>query len=414
MARDNNKLPVLRWFLILLFIISGCGGKAVKTIARPFPDQKVSKTAGSYPSSSLELIPGKNIPPLLDDLDEDSLVLAIERSLQYFNRFRDSELYFFGSLKCTVQVMKETLVAFRDIIGGKEPDHVKEEKIRAAFDFYKSAGDDGQGRVIFTGYYEPLLEGSFTKTEKYSYPLYRTPEETVVLSGKDGAKAKNARLVGRMYQGEAVPHYKRREIDGEGVLTGRNLEIIWVDDFIDLFFLHIQGSGKIRLPDGRLVQVGYAQSNGYPYRSIAGYLVDNGKLAKNDLSQQAIKKYLREHPEEAAIILYYNDRYVFFRLMEQGPFGALDVPITGGRTIASDPDVFPKGALALIIARKPLIDNGKVISWAPFSRFVLNQDAGGAIIGAGRIDLFCGSGDDAGAVAGRLKEPGELYFLIKK
>jgi membrane-bound lytic murein transglycosylase A len=407
-------LTVLRWVVVLLFIISGCGGKAFKTVTTPFPDQKASRIADSHSSSVLELIPGKNIPPLLDDLDKDSLLLAIERSLQYFNRFRDAELYYFGSLQCTVKAMKETLIAFRDIICGKEPDHVKEENIRAAFDFYKSAGDNGQGRVIFTGYYEPLLEGSFTKTEKYRYPLYRTPEETVVISGKDGAKNKDARLVGRMYQGEAVPHYTRRDIDGKGVLTGRNLEIIWVDDFIDLFFLHIQGSGKIRLADGRLIQVGFAQFNGYPFRSIGAYLADNGKLAKNNLSLQTIKKYLREHPEEASEILYYNDRYVFFRLMEQGPFGALNVPITGGRTIASDPNIFPKGALALIIARKPLINHGKVSSWMPFSRFVLNQDAGGAIIGAGRIDLFCGSGDDAGEVAGRLKEPGELFFLIKK
>ena len=388
-CKVNPAWRIIPWYVILILMLSGCGARTAKTLPPSFPEQKVWKGAVSKPSSTLELLPVGDIPSLSDDLDGDSLVLAIERSLQYFNRFKDTDVYYFGTLKSCVGKMKESLITFRDIVKLPVPVKVKEKKIKEAFDFYRSAGDDGKGRVIFTGYYEPILEGSFNKSEKCRYPLYRPP-------------------------GEAIPRYRRAEIDGGGSLAGRNLEIIWVDDFVGLFFLHVQGSGKIRLPDGRLTQVGYAQSNGYPYRSIGAYLIDEGKLKKGDLSMKSIKKFLREHPKEAANILNYNERYVFFRFVENGPLGALNVPVTGGRTIASDHNVYPKGALALIRARKPVMDKETVVSWKPFSRFVLNKDAGGAIIGAGRIDLFCGSSNKAEAVAGILKEPGELFFFIKR
>ncbi len=411
----NPARQILRWSFIFLFLLSGCGGRTVKPVPTSFPEQKNLKSTVSKPSSVLELISADTIPSLLDDLDQDSLVLAIERSLQYFNRFSDRDVYYLGALQSTVGKMKETLITFRDIVKLSVSAQVKEEKIRAAFDFYRSTGDDGNGRVIFTGYYQPLLEGSFTKTDKYRYPLYKTPEEMVAMNpGRYHDSYRNERLAGRINKGEALSRFKRAEIDEGGALTGRNLEIIWVDDFVDLFFLHIQGSGKIRLPDGSLVQIGYAQSNGYPYRSISTYLLEQGKLTKNGLSLKTIKKYLREHPEETQTILNYNERYIFFRFVKDGPIGALGIPVTGGRTIASDHAVYPKGALALIRVRKPVIERETTVSWRPFSRFVLNQDVGNAIIGAGRIDLFCGSGNEAEMVAGTLKEPGELYFFIKR
>jgi membrane-bound lytic murein transglycosylase A len=392
--------------LLLIFLAVGCGGKAVQSIKKTLPEQQISSRVISQPSSLLELVPSGNILSLADDLDVASLSLAIDRSLQYFSRFNDKDVYYMGARQFTVGEMEETLNAFRQIVTGGESDQTKQNKIRDTFDFYKSLGDDKKGRVIFTGYYEPILNGSLEKTKQYQYPLYRTPDETVVLNA--------GKFVGRMGKAEVLPHYKRAEIDSEKSLAGRNLEIIWVDDFVDLFFLQIQGSGKVRLPDGKFIQVGYAQSNGYPYRSIANYMVDKGLLSKNVTSLQAIKKYLREHPDEMERIFNYNERYIFFRLMDKGPIGSLGIPVTGGRTIASDPEVFPKGALAFIRTRKPLLDKGEVVKWITFSRFVLNQDTGAAINGAGRIDIFCGGGAEAADIAGRLKEGGELIFLLKK
>jgi membrane-bound lytic murein transglycosylase A len=391
------KVRVVGLSFLLIILVSGCGGKAV---------QQISGRIISPPSSSLELVPSSSIASLTDDMDVPSLSLAIDRSLQYFSRFNDADVYYVGARQSTVAEMEETLKAFRDIVNGAESDQAKQKKIRDTFDFYRSRGDDKNGRVIFTGYYEPILNGSLSKTTQYRYPLYRAPDETVALNA--------GKSVGRMVKGEVLPHYKREEIDSGKSLAGRNLEIIWVDDFVALFFLQIQGSGKVRLPDGNLIQVGYAQSNGYPYRSISNYMVDKGLLSKNDTSLPAIKKYLREHPDDMERIFNYNERYVFFRLLEKGPIGSLGVPVTGGRTIASDPEVFPKGALAFIRTRKPLIDKGEVAKWITFSRFVLNQDTGAAIIGAGRIDIFCGGGTEAEGMAGRLKEGGELMVLLKK
>ena len=391
------KVKAVGLSFLLIFLVSGCGGKAV---------QQISGRIISPPSSFLELVPSSSIDSLTDDLDVASLSLAIDRSLQYFSRFNDADVYYVGARQSTVAEMVETLKAFRDIVSVTESDQAKQKKIRDTFDFYRSRGDDINGQVIFTGYYEPILSGSLSKTTQYRYPLYRALDETVALNA--------GKSVGRMVKGEVLPHYKRAEIDSDKSLSGRNLEIVWVDDFVALFFLQIQGSGKVRLSDGNLIQVGYAQSNGYPYRSISNYMVDKGMLSKNDTSLPAIKKYLREHPDEMERVFNYNERYVFFRLLDKGPIGSLGIAVTGGRTIASDPGVFPKGALAFIRTRKPLIDKGEVVKWITFSRFVLNQDTGAAIIGAGRIDIFCGGGAEAEGVAGRLKEGGELIFLLKK
>ena len=173
-----------------------------------------------------------------------------------------------------------------------------------------------------------------------------------------------------------------------------------MDDRIDLFFMHTQGSGKIELTDGRLLQVGYALKNGRPFQSIGPYLLKTGKIAPQQTSYKEIKRYLREHPDELSEILGYNESYIFFRIVDGGPVGAIGEILTPGRSIATDPDLFPKGALAFIRTRKPILDReGNVESWIPYSRFVVSQDAGGAIKGAGRVDLFCGQrprGGDAG------------------
>ena len=159
----------------------------------------------------------------------------------------------------------------------------------------------------------------------------------------------------------------------------------------------------------------YDRSNGHPYRSIGRYLADQGKVPLEEMSLKRIKRYLNENPEELLQVLNYNKSYVFFRIVEEGPVGSLNVPVTSGRTIATDSTLFPKGSLAFIRTKKPSVDeNGYIMSWSSFSRFVLNQDTGGAIKGPGRVDLFCGSGIYAETMAGHLKETGDLYFLVKR
>jgi len=389
-------------FIVVLFIITGCAVKIEKPIEKPVPP--------------LVLIPPEKAPSLVDDLDRASLKTATERSLQYYEKTTGKGTYGLGNGRVTGQELKDSLLLFREILDSTDSDEVKQEKIRNTFDIYKATGLDNQGRVLFTGYFESVLEGSRERTEKYRYPIYKSPDDIVVVSlGKFNEKNKNEKIIGRLKNGELVPYFTREDIEESGLLGGRSLELFWVNDPIDLFFMHIQGSGKIRFPDGTIMQVSYAQKNGHPYRSIGRYLLDKEKLTSSEMTHQSIKKYLREHPEELSDILNYNKSYVFFRIVEHGPIGALGLTLTSGRSIATDLDLFPKGALAFVRLRKPIFDkNGNIKTWEIFSRFVLNQDTGGVIKGPGRVDLFCGTGSDAEMLAGSLKEDGELYFLVKK
>ncbi len=363
----------------------------------------------------LVLLPPDKIPPLADDLDGELLDTALGRSLEYYEGIAGNNTYGIGVSDVTGKELRESLLAFRKILSGPDSDDVKQKKILNTFDLYRATGVDDQGRVLFTGYFESVLQGSLERTDEYRYPIYKTPDDIVVANlGKFSEKYKNEKIIGRLKSGELVPYFDRADIEKAGVLKGRNLELIWVNDPIDLFFMHIQGSGEIKLTDGRYVQVSYAQKNGRPNK-MAGYLLDKGKLSKSEMTHQSIKKYLREHPEELSDIFNYNESYVFFRIVENGPIGALGLTLTPGRSIATDLDLFPKGALAFIRLRKPVFDkDGNIKSWETFSRFVLNQDAGGVIKGPGRVDLFCGKGSAAEMLAGSLKETGELYFLVKK
>ena len=389
-------------FLVVLSILTGCALRIGKPIEKPTPP--------------LVLVPAKKVPSLVDDLDHDSLVVAIGKSLQYYEGIARNNTYELGDGHVTGNELRDSLLLFREIITSSDADEVKQKKILNAFDVYRATGLDREGRVLFTGYFESVLEGSLVRTDEYRHPIYRTPDDTVVVNlGKFNKKYLNEKIVGRLKNGEVIPHFARADIEEEGSLEGSNLELAWIDDPIDLFFMHIQGSGKIRLPDGKFIQVSYAQSNGRPYRSIGKYLIDSGKLTTSEISHQSLKQYLREHPYELSDILNCNESYVFFRIVENGPVGALGLTLTSGRSIATDLVLFPKGALAFIRLRKPVFDdNGNIKTWENFSRFVLNQDTGGVIKGPGRVDLFCGTGSDAEMMAGSLKENGELYFLVKK
>lgn len=367
-------------------------------------------------TSSLTPIKPQEVPQLLDDLDTESLLAAIEKSLLFYSRVPADSRYPLGESTCTAGELKATLLALREILQTCGSDECRRTKIAGNFDFYKAAGQDQKGTVLFTGYFEPVMKGSLEKTDFYSFPLYSPPEETVVINlGKFNSKYEGETLTGRVLNGEVVPHYSREEIDGKGILQGRNLEIAWAADPVELFFLHIQGSGIMELPDGRRIRVGYARSNGRPFRGLAKVLLDRGKITEREMSHEGVKNWLLDNPEERDEMMYRNPSYVFFRIMDGENVGSHNVPLTAGRSIATDAKFFPRGAPALIRLRKPVFpEEGGGLEWVPFSRLVLNQDAGGAIKGTGRVDIYCGTGREAERVAGSLKEPGELYFLLKK
>ncbi len=276
--------------------------------------------------------------------------------------------------------------------------------------------------VLVTGYYEPLLHGARVFSERYRYPLYRRPDDLVVVELHQFHFAAKATGLPRSTRGRLtadrriVPYADRLAIDGAGALAGKGLELLWVDDPVDLFFLQIQGSGRVALDSGETVRVGYAESNGHPYRAIGRVLLDRGWLSPAEVSMQGIRRCLSEHPEAIAEVFGQNPSYVFFRETgAAGAIGALGVELVAERGIAVDPRVYPLGALAWLENQRPWVrEDGTLGGWRPEGRMVLCQDTGGAIQGPHHVDFFTGSGEFAELWAGHLRSQGTLVFLIPR
>ncbi|MCG6933142.1 MAG: MltA domain-containing protein [Gallionella sp.] len=275
---------------------------------------------------------------------------------------------------------------------------------------YQVYNPDGTSQGLFTGYYEPKLYGSPVKTARFRYPLYGVPDDLLTIDLGDAyPQLKDLRLRGRLQGNRVVPYYNRSEIDsGEAPLKGH--ELFWVDNAVDLFFLQIQGSGRIELPDGSVVKVGYADQNGYPYTSIGKKLVEMGGIKLEDASMQGIKDWAAQHPDQMDSLLEQNASYVFFRILPDSlpaPLGALGVPLTDQYSLAVDPRTIPLGAPVFISTTYPN-------STQPLNRLMLAQDTGGAIKGAVRGDFYWGFGAQAGAQAGSMKQTGEMWVLFPK
>ena len=363
--------------------------------------------------------PGQTIPPpfeFADDLDRTSLILAIRRNLEYLERLDPKTVFRYGPRDFTSVQVRESQELFLSLLL-KDPDAARlSREIREKFRVYRAEGQSGGGQILFTGYYEPLFEGRLTPDKTFKYPLYAPPGDLVRIDlSPFGERFKGEEIVARIDGRKVLPYYSRYQIEAERMLDGKGLEIAWLKNPVDVAFLHIQGSGRVRLPDGKDLLVHYKTSNGRPYRSIGRYMIEKEFLTREEMSMQAIRRYLTEHPEVIEEVLNHNPSYVFFEEVGDGPLGSLGVLLTAGRSVALDPKVYPRGALGFISCRKPVADaRGDITGWVPFSRFILNQDSGGAIKGAGRADIFWGSGPYAELAAGHLKHEGELYFLMKK
>ncbi|MDX2481158.1 MAG: murein transglycosylase A [Desulfuromusa sp.] len=278
------------------------------------------------------------------------------------------------------------------------------------FQPYQVRNEDGSLDGLITGYYGPELFGSRTATEEYKYPLYSQPDNMLIIALDElYPELSNYRLRGRIVGNRVVPFFEREEIDnGDNPLAGQ--EIFWVKDPVELFFLHIQGSGRIRLPDGELVMVNYANQNGHPYRSIGKLLLERNAMTRDQMSMQNIQRWVEENPEAGKQLLAENPSYVFFRELSAeftSPPGALGVPLTALRSLAVDPRTIPLGAPVFLSTTFPGTEY-------PLQQLMVAQDTGGAIKGQVRADFFWGMGNDAGEIAGRMKQSGRLWVLLPK
>ncbi len=303
-------------------------------------------------------------------------------------------------------------------VDGRKPTAVRNFFEAHFIPYAVSDAADGKETGLVTGYYEPLLRGSRTRSEAFAVPLYAPPDDLLIVDlASLHPELKDRRVRGRVEGNRVVPYWPRADIErGAAPLTGKAL--VYIDDPVEAFFLEIQGSGRIVLTDGTTIRLNYANQNGHPYRSIGRVLIDRGDLPRERASMQGIRAWVKANPQQARALLDENPSYVFFRQLPpaapgtieaaiDGPIGTLGVPLLAQRTIAVDRRVIPLGAPVFLATTMPL-------SKTPLQRLTLAQDTGGAIRGAVRADYFWGFGDDAGREAGRMRQEGRMWLLWPK
>jgi membrane-bound lytic murein transglycosylase A len=398
-----KKFGILHWLLMLA--LAGFTGCATVKPTEPVKEKLIQ------PMQQLAV---EAYPDFTDDLDLNGLAEGISRSLEYFQRIPPDRTFKFGADVFSADHVRQSLALFRDfILTGPPPEELR-EFVRNNYRVYQSAGRDDFGEVLFTGYYEPHLRGSRYRTAEYAYPIYAKPDDLITIDlSLFAERFAGEKIVARIEDNTVVPYFDRQQIDAGGILADRADILAYVADPVDVFFLHIQGSGKVYLDDGQVINVHYHTANGRPYRSIGKLLIDDEKISREEMSMQKIRAYLQAHPDELEAVLYHNPSYIFFKIKEEGPLGSINVKLTPGRSLALDYRIFPRGVLVFAETRKPEVTGGgQIAAWGDCHRFMLNQDTGGAIRGAGRADIFWGNGPYAEIAAGHLKHPGRLFFLV--
>ena len=353
-------------------------------------------------------------PDFEDDMQYDGLEHSIRQSLSYLQRVPLDREFRFGDNRYSAAHMIRSFEAFLAYVQTQPSQSDLNRYIRNHYQVYRSVGSGPDNDVLFTGYYEPFLAARRLPSNQYRVPILGRPDDLVTVDlAAFSSKYHGEKLTGRLAGHTVVPYFERKDIEGEDALGGKAPVLAWLEDPVDLFFLQIQGSGRVHLEDGEALNVHYDSTNGHPYRSIGRLLIDRGEIPLSEMSMQRIRAYLAAHPEQARDILDHNPSYVFFRLEEDGPLGFLNVKLTPGRSIALDFRMFPLPALSYIETTKPILDgNSEIIRWENFNRFVVSQDTGGAIRGPGRADIFWGNGPYAEVAAGHMRQRGNLYMMI--
>ncbi|MBD2596400.1 murein transglycosylase A [Nostoc spongiaeforme FACHB-130] len=332
--------------------------------------------------------------------DKKALITSIDRSLQYLQTSRAIATYQkYPVTGITRDRVIKSLTRFRQLLLKSKSAKELHQAIEKEFVYYQSVGKDQKGTVLFTAYYEPLYLASRIPTDEFRYPVYRLPPDI---------------------NSWPQPHPTRLELEGADGLQGtkgklRGLELFWFRDRLEPYMIQIQGSARLQLTDGTDTTIGYAGNTGYNYKSIGRELANDGKLPLQGMTMPIILDYFQQHPPELNIYIHRDPSFVFFQENHGAPAqGSINVPLTTERSIATDNSLMPPGALALIRAPFPFVQANGEMEHQIVSRYVLDQDTGGAIKGAGRVDYFLGTGKIAGERAGVTVSNGQLYYLLLK
>jgi len=393
-----KKRIFLLGVLVLTLVFNGCAPKEKEEEFLGY-----DRPLGPGEQALVKITNPYEIPDFtLACIDLYGLEESIDRSLNYLKK--PSSKQFFPMCGISHERVVKSLETFKGYLQSDIPESELNQLIRSNFDVYMSVGYDKRGTVLYTGYYTPILDGSMEKMEGYLYPLYKKP--------KDLVKGAFGEILGRQTaDGRIEPYPSRFIIEATNMLRGQ--ELIWLKDAFEAYVAQVQGSAKVRLPDGEIVTVGYAANNGHAYQSIATELVRDGKITSDQLSLPTMMDYFNKNPQDVDVYISRNPRYVFFRREEGEPRGSLNEPVTPMRTIATDKSIFPRGSLTYVMATLPKIRN-EVVVQDVYSGFALDQDTGGAIRAPGRCDFYMGVGEEAGKLAGRTRKEGKLYYLFIK
>ncbi len=389
MLRIIRSFPPLGWVLIIIVLLIGCTSSTTTENPRPVSIAEIN-------ALKLESSP-----------DLEALQRALGHSIEYYERLPTDQRFQYGSFGYSPEEMSASHQHFLRILDLPEVERL--EKLQQDFLWFESLNEKNQ--AFFTGYYEPLLKGSLNESEKFPVPLYGVPSDLVTVNLRNfNEKYGNGILRGKIVDQKFVKYDDRDEISYQNSLQGRATPLAWVNNDIELFFLQIQGSGVIELPNEVLYRVNYADQNGHPYRAIGKILL--GEIPREEMSLKALKEYLYDHPERVQEILNYNPSYTFFRhIPGDGPLGNIEVPLTPERSIAMDHRLVPKGGLVFYETNLPSkISPSEEI----LQRFAVVQDTGGAIRGHGRADIFWGRGTPAEKIAGPMKENGRIFLLVAR
>lgn len=329
--------------------------------------------------------------------DQQALLESIDHSLRYLQTSEAAATYqTYLMPDITVDRVRRSLLRFRQLVVSAKSPQELQAAVRREFTFYQSVGSDDKGKVLFTGYYEPVYKASRTRTAEYRYPLYQLPAD---------------------FNSWSKPHPKRADLEGVDGLGEKSLlqgsELVWLRDRMEAYLVQIQGSAKLQLTDGSVMSIGYAGGTDYPYTSIGRELAKDRKLSLNGMSLPVMINYFKRNPVELSRYLPRNQRFVFFQDTYGSPAkGVINVPVTADRSIATDKSLMPPAALALVQAQLPFRTANGQIQQRLVNRYVLDQDTGSAIKGPGRVDYFMGSGKIAGDRAGVTGSVGKLYYLL--
>ncbi len=399
-------MRILLLSLLGLFI-AGC---AVKEAA-PKPKEEIVKPEE------------KRVPPLQKSDKKPSEIVkytptesfyqALERSIGYYEKMSKKEANFnFYDQNYTAKEMAGSLKIFKEI--SKLPKEEFLKKLDEEFLVYESKNDKNSS--LITGYYAPVLKGSFTKSQKYNAPLYPLPKDLITADLKQFPVANSVRdIAGKVEDRRLVPYYTREEIE-KGALKERPL--LYLDNKVEAFLLEVQGSGIIEI-DGKKHYIGYAGKNGHPYTSIGKIVYEEKLLEPSKINMQTIKEFLDSNETMRDYVLNKNKSFVFFKInKEPGIFGNIGVALTAKESVAMDSELLPRGALCYVKTEVPKKLNGLAVvpktEREPFEKFFMVQDTGGAIRGGGRVDIYFGEGEEALFYAGQTASKGEVYLLVVK